>query len=232
MNLHCVVNILINHLCNSCYHESNFQSIILIKRNKMKKETIQKGINYLDYRLKVAALILENKTTGTKQTSELVEFTKLNEQRSNRNEKQFVLSEQLSELFHQSSFNEYWIVFVEAWCGDCAQNLPAIYNIAKNATGVELKIVIKSENLEEMHQYLSNGSEAIPKLVRVEKESQKVLGTWGARPKNAQAIAEHWKKNKETIPKEDFEKELHLWYAKNRSQDIQREFWEMLTDEG
>ena len=26
-----------------------------------------------------------------------------------------------------------------------------------------------------------------------------------------------------------FKKELHLWYAKNRSKDIQKEFWEMLT---
>jgi len=27
---------------------------------------------------------------------------------------------------------------------------------------------------------------------------------WGARPVNAQIIAEHWKKNTETITKEDF----------------------------
>ena len=190
---------------------------------------IQKGISYQDYRELVADLILKNKTTGTKQTPDLIEFTKLNEQRSNRNEKQFVLKNELISLFSEKSFNEYWVVFVEAWCGDCAQNLPAIYNIAKNAPDVELKIVIKSENLEEMHQYLTNGVEAIPKLVRVDKDSLMDLGTWGARPKNAQAIAEHWKQNKETILKEDFEKELHLWYAKNRSNDIQVEFWEMLT---
>ena len=37
----------------------------------MKKETIQKGINYQDYRSMVAELMQENKTTGTKQTNEL-----------------------------------------------------------------------------------------------------------------------------------------------------------------
>jgi hypothetical protein len=197
----------------------------------MKKETIQKGIDYLEYRALVGDLILENKTTGTKQTLELVDFTKLNEQRSNRNEKQFVLSQDLSHLFDNKVFNEYWVVFVEAWCGDCAQNLPAIQAIAKFASGVDLKIVIKSDNSDEMQKYLTNGAEAIPKLVRVQKDTLKELGTWGARPKNAQAIAEHWKKNKETITKEDFEKELHLWYAKNRSKDIQNEFWELLTME-
>jgi hypothetical protein len=197
----------------------------------MKKETIQKGIDYLEYRALVGNLILENKTTGTKQTPELVDFTKLNEQRSNRNEKQFVLSQDLSHLFDNKVFNEYWVVFVEAWCGDCAQNLPAIQAIAKFASGVDLKIVIKSDNSDEMQKYLTNGAEAIPKLVRVQKDTLKELGTWGARPKNAQAIAEHWKKNKETITKEDFEKELHLWYAKNRSKDIQIEFWELLTME-
>jgi hypothetical protein len=197
----------------------------------MKKETIQKGIDYLEYRALVGNLILENKTTGTKQTPELVDFTKLNEQRSNRNEKQFVLSQDLLHLFDNKVFNEYWVVFVEAWCGDCAQNLPAIQAIAKFASGVDLKIVIKSDNSDEMQKYLTNGAEAIPKLVRVQKDTLKELGTWGARPKNAQAIAEHWKKNKETITKEDFEKELHLWYAKNRSKDIQIEFWELLTME-
>lgn len=195
----------------------------------MKEETIQKGMDYLEYRTLVGNLILENKTTGTKQTPELVDFTKLNEQRSNRNEKQFVLSQGLLHLFDNKIFNEYWVVFVEAWCGDCAQNLPAIQAIAKFASGVDLKIVIKSDNSEEMLKYLTNGVEAIPKLVRVQKDTLKELGTWGARPKNAQAIAEHWKKNKETITKEDFEKELHLWYAKNRSKDIQNEFLEMLT---
>ena len=195
----------------------------------MKKETIQKGINYQDYRTLVGNLILENKTTGTKQTPELVEFTKLNEQRSNRNEKQFVLNQDLAHLFDNKVFNEYWVVFVEAWCGDCAQNLPAIQAIAETAPGVELKIVIKSDNSDEMQKYLTNGAEAIPKLIRIQKDSLEDLGTWGARPKNAQAIAEHWKKNKETIPKEDFEKELHLWYAKNRSKDLQNEFFEMLT---
>ena len=197
----------------------------------MKKETIQKGIDYLEYRALVGNLILENKTTGTKQTPELVDFTKLNEQRSNRNEKQFVLSQDLLHLFDNKVFNEYWVVFVEAWCGDCAQNLPAIQAIAKFTSGVDLKIVIKSDNSDEMQKYLTNGAEAIPKLVRVHKDTLKELGTWGARPKNAQAIAEHWKKNKETITKEDFEKELHLWYAKHRSKDIQNEFWELLTME-
>jgi hypothetical protein len=195
----------------------------------MNIKTIQKGISYQEYRKMVAELILEHKTTGTKQSSELIEFTKLNEQRSNRNEKQFVLSDGLNKLFQNKVFNEYWVVFVEAWCGDCAQNLPAIYNIAKNAPGVDLKIVIKSEHLEEIHNYLTNGAESIPKLVRVSKDTFLDLGTWGARPQNAQAIAENWKKHKETISKDDFEKELHLWYAKNRSHDIQQEFLEMLT---
>ena len=216
-------------MCNSCCILTHCHSLLLYKKEKMKNETIQKGINYQDYRSMVAELMQENKTTGTKQTNELVEFTKLNEQRTNRNEKQFILSQELTDLFVNKSFNEFWIVFVEAWCGDCAQNLPAIYNIAKHAPGVELKIIIKSENPEEINNYLTAGAEAIPKLVRINKDSLENIGTWGARPVNAQIIAEHWKKNKETIAKEDFEKELHLWYAKNRSKDIQKEFWEMLT---
>lgn len=195
----------------------------------MKKETIQKGINYQDYRSMVAELMQENKTTGTKQTNELVEFTKLNEQRTNRNEKQFILSQELTDLFVNKSFNEFWIVFVEAWCGDCAQNVPIIAKIAAIAPEkIDIHFLIKSEHIEDFQQHLTNGSESIPKLIRFDKETLNELGSWGARPEKAQAIAEHWKQNKDSISKDDFEKELHLWYAKDRGQELQKEFVSLL----
>ncbi len=193
------------------------------------KKTIEKGIHYAAYRTLITSLLSKNQTTGSVQSPELVAFTQLNEQRMNRNEKQFQLNDHLSNIFNTLTTNEIWIVFVEAWCGDCAQNIPILQKIAEHSNQkITIRYLIKSENMNTFRNYLSNGSEAIPKLIRFDASTLKELGTWGARPFPAQQIAEHWKKNKATIPKEEFEKELHLWYAKDRGQTLQNEIIHLL----
>lgn len=195
----------------------------------MKKETIEQGMSYTEYRQHITNHLNQGKTTGTRQSEELVGFTQLNEQRMNRNEKQFKLNENLQETLEKISSPEIWVVFVEAWCGDCAQNVPIIAKIAEESKGkIDVHFLIKSEHLEDFQQHLTNGSESIPKLVRFDKQTFTELDSWGARPKKAQEIAEHWKLNKETIPKEEFEKELHLWYAKDRGQELQHEIMQLL----
>ena len=195
----------------------------------MKLSIINKGMNYDTYRAHIQSLLTENKTTGSKQIPELVEFTQLNEQRMHRNEKQFKLNEELSETLSSKKSKEYWVLFAEAWCGDCAQNIPIINKIAEASNGtIELKILIKSEHLNEFQHYLTNGAESIPKLIRFDTETLEEIGVWGPRPLNAQAIAEYWKKNKATQTKEEFEKELHLWYAKDKGQTLQNEISNLL----
>ena len=197
----------------------------------MKASIIKSGMNYATYRAHIQSLLTENKTTGIKQTPELVEFTQLNEQRMHRNEKQFKLNEELFETLSSKESKEYWVLFAEAWCGDCAQNIPILHKIAEasNST-IELKIFMKSEHLNEFQNYLTNGAESIPKLIRFDTETLEEIGVWGPRPLNAQAIAEHWKKNKATQTKEEFEKELHLWYAKDRGQQLQSEMNQLLKN--
>jgi len=197
----------------------------------MKTSTIALGMNYMSYRTHIQTLLTQNKTTGLKQTQELVEFTQLNEQRMHRNEKQFKLIDELSETLSSKESKEYWVIFAEAWCGDCAQNIPILHKIAEASNGtIDLKILIKSEHLNEFQHFLTNGAESIPKLIRYDAETLEELGTWGPRPKAAQAIAAHWKKNKETITKEEFEKELHLWYARDRGQQLQSEMNQLLKN--
>lgn len=197
----------------------------------MEREKIELGMSYVEYRTFVKALLSHGKTTGTQQSEELVGFTQLNEQRMNRNEKQFKLDDNLHKALLNLDKPEIWIVYVEAWCGDCAQNLPIIAKIAESVPDkIDLQLFIKSEHLSDFQQYLTDGTSSIPKLIRFEKQSLTELGTWGARPQKAQAIAVHWKQNKDTISKIDFEKELHLWYAKDRGQELQKEFIQLLKN--
>ena len=197
----------------------------------MEKSVIENGMNYQHYRRLIHQLLQENKTTGDNQSEDFIHYTQLNEQRMNRNEKQISVTDELEKTLSNLDHNETWVVFSEAWCGDCAQIIPVIAKIAEASEGkIDLRIIIKSDYKEEMQNYLTNGAEAVPKLVRFESESLKEIGTWGARPEKAQAIAEHWKKNKDTIPKEEFSKELHLWYAKDKGVEIQKEFLMLLKE--
>lgn len=203
----------------------------MVKNRIMEKSVIENGMNYLEYRALIHTLLQENKTTGEHQDEHYIQYTQLNEQRMNRNEKQVVVIDDLKNTLSNLENKETWVVFSEAWCGDCAQILPVIAKIAEASNGkIDLKIIIKSEHKEEMQHYLTNGAEAVPKLVRIHAETFNEIGTWGARPEKAQAIAEHWKKNRDTIPKEEFQKELHLWYAKDKGLEIQKEFLMLLKE--
>ena len=197
----------------------------------MEKSVIENGMNYQHYRGLIHQLLQENKTTGDNQSEDFIHYTQLNEQRMNRTEKQVMITDELKNVLNNLNHKETWVVFSEAWCGDCAQILPVIAKIVEASNRkIDLKIIIKSEHKDEMQHYLTNGNEAVPKLVRFESETLNELGTWGARPEKAQAIAEHWKKNKDTIPKEEFHKELHLWYAKDKGVEIQKEFLMLLKE--
>jgi thiol-disulfide isomerase/thioredoxin len=197
----------------------------------MEKSVIESGMSYQRYRGLIHHLLQENKTTGDNHSEDFIHYTQLNEQRMNRNEKQVVVTPELKEKLLHLDHQETWVVFAEAWCGDCAQIIPVIAKIADASEGkIDLRIIVKSEHKVEMQHYLTNGAESVPKLVRFETETLKELGTWGARPEKAQAIAEHWKLNKDTIPKEEFNKELHLWYAKDKGNEIQKEFLMFLNE--
>lgn len=80
----------------------------------MKASIIKSGMNYATYRAHIQSLLTKDKTTGSKQTPELVEFTQLNEQRMHRNEKQFKLNEELFETLSSKESKEYWVLFGEA----------------------------------------------------------------------------------------------------------------------
>lgn len=192
------------------------------------KDIINNAFSYIEYRKAVDGLILESKTTGSTQSDKLLEFTKLNVQRMNRLDKTIQLSEQgISKL--QNNLNTYvWLLIGDAWCGDCAQIIPVINKIAEASNDkISFKIISRDTFPELISSYQTNGANAIPKLLIMEPETLEVICTWGPRPKPAQEIMLNWKANKDTISWEDFEKDLHLWYAKDRGNTIIKELVEL-----
>ena len=178
---------------------------------------INQSLTYSEYRKDIDRLIVEGKTTGNSQSDKLLDFTKLNVQRMNRLDKTIQLSEQAIAKLQNNSSTYVWLLIGDAWCGDCAQIIPVINKVTEASNNkISFKIISRDTFPELISSYQTNGANAIPKLLIIEAESLEEICTWGPRPKPAQDIMLNWKANKDIISWEDFEKDLHLWYAKDK----------------
>jgi hypothetical protein len=173
---------------------------------------------------------VENLQSSTPNASEaLVKFTRLNWARTQRLQKTISLDPELKKAVEKIQHTYTWIVLTEAWCGDSAQNLPVIAEIARlNPEKIKLYILLRDENPELMDKYLTNGARAIPKLLAVDETLAKEAFVWGPRPAPAQELLKNWKKGPASKSWEAFEEELHTWYAKDKTKALQSEFIHLL----
>jgi thiol-disulfide isomerase/thioredoxin len=191
---------------------------------KFTNEILEKGLSYLQYRNRIDELFAEGKYTGKTIKDTYLGFTELNIQRMNRSDKTMLPSDDQKNKMQSIGRGQIWVLLAEGWCGDCAQIIPAINKIQQlNKDKIGLKIFIRDDNDDMMNAFLTNGGRAIPKLILLDVATLEVLNTWGPRPKSASEIANHWKLNKDTITKEEFEQQLHLWYGRNRGMEVMEE---------
>lgn len=187
------------------------------------KKLITEAMSYPDYRKLIDNLMAESKTTGTNHSEDMLKYTNLNIQRMNRLDKKTKLSEAMKNALASINTGWTWLVLTEAWCGDAAQNLPIINQMANVNPNIELKLILRDEHPEIIDAYLTNGGKAIPKLVCLETEHLKELGTWGPRPAVPQSMIKAYKEN----PNESYAevaKKMQSWYAKDKGKSIQKEF--------
>lgn len=185
-------------------------------------------MTYPEFRNLSQTLVLQNETTGAEQTEEKIAFTKLNQQRIKRVEKQFVMLPELATLLAGKSVNWKWLVLVEAWCGDGAQVLPAIAAVADELQGVELTVLLRDENPELMETCLTNGSRSIPKLICINASTGDRIFTWGPRPATIQEKVLQFKAENPGVDHAAFVLQLHTWYAKDKSLSLQQDLLDLL----
>jgi hypothetical protein len=102
-----------------------------------------------------------------------------------------------------------------------AQNLPVIWLVAEQSKGkIELRLLLRDENLDVMDMFLTNGGRAIPKLICLD-ENLNVLNTWGPRPQPVQALMQTAKA--EGKSREEIQEIVHSWYAHDKTQTLQNE---------
>lgn len=191
-------------------------------------QTIDEAYDYAGYRQMIDDLLAEGKTTGTKQSEDLTNYTKMNVQRMSRWDKTALLSEDLKQALAQVKQEVIWLILTEGWCGDAAQNIPILVKMAEAQPKITPLFILRDENPDIMNAYLTNGGQAIPKLVCLNADTLEEIFTWGPRPADAQAMVMAYKAN----PTEDFAsfaQKIHKWYADNKNQQIQEEFLPLIS---
>ena len=190
---------------------------------------IKKSLSYSEYLQLTEDLLSQEKTTGPNQGADYVHYTNLNFHRMKRLDKTVEINAELKSLITQIQTPQTWLVISEAWCGDVAQNVPLLQKIADLSNKIELKIILRDENIEVMDLYLTNGGRSIPKLIALENETLNELYTWGPRPASIQNVMNELKAANVTEISEIVEK-IQIDYNHDKSQSFQNEFVTLLTE--
>jgi thiol-disulfide isomerase/thioredoxin len=195
---------------------------------KIIQNSLKTAQSYSEYKDLVLQLINEGKSTGDNQNENLYNFTKLNNQRMKRLDKQTKLSENTLGKTKRIQKDFTWLVLTESWCGDAAQTLPVINKFAEANEKINLKVVLRDENEDLMNQFLTNGSKSIPKLIVLDNSSNEVVGSWGPRSEMAAKMVTDYK-NKNGKIDDQFKIDLQNWYNSDKGANIEKELLDLIN---
>lgn len=185
----------------------------------------QNGLTYEEY-LAVTHERGEQDVTGLpEEEAEKIEYTKLNLHRMQRIKRTYEVSEELRQLIERVETPQLWMVLTEPWCSDSAQCLPFIAAMSELNDKIDLRMLLRDDNLDVMDLYLTNGSRGVPLLVSFDSDGAELF-RWGPRPKPAQEVFNQAKI--EGIEKPKLLERILLFYGRDRGRAIEAEFIALL----
>ena len=184
-------------------------------------------MTYTKYRFLIKELLDRKESTAKNGSLSLYNYSLLNDKRMDRLDKKALLSNGILLTLKQLKQKQTWLVITEGWCGDAAQNLPYINKIAEYTDKIDLRIVLRDQHLDLMDQFLTDGNQAIPKLIALD-ENNNTLFTWGPRPSKATKMVHAFKKEHGKLT-DEFKKDLQVWYNKNKGENLYQDFIELLA---
>ncbi|MDB9964516.1 thioredoxin family protein [Vicingaceae bacterium] len=191
------------------------------------KAVLDSAMSYDTYMSLLIDLMAEEKTTGNDQSESMVGYRKMNVQRMKRLNKNIQLQPELLQVLKGFNRKVIFLVITEGWCGDAAQNVPVFNKLLEYTNEIDLKLILRDENLKVMDAFLTSGGRSIPKLIALDSATLELLGSWGPRPEAAQFMVTEFKK----IDNGDyskFVKEVQLWYARDKTFSMQNELVDLL----
>ena len=187
---------------------------------------IDEGYTFHEYIGLIEELLTNNKTTGDDQSAGRIENSRLNLRRLTRIYRTAAIPDLLKSVIENIDEPLTWVVLVEAWCGDGAQIAPYFALLSALNPNIRFRLVLRDENPELMNMFLTDGKRSIPKFICFDSDFN-VMATWGPRPTGAKKIFEAYK-NSPTMTRDEFHKELHLWYARDKGQAILDEIYSLI----
>lgn len=200
--------------------------------NTLQLDQLQQQWSYADFRAKLDELMANGQTTGDNHSEAMLHYTELNIARMRRLDKRPRLTDVAIAAAQAIDRPMKWLTITEGWCGDAAQIVPIIDQLAQQNNLIEHTLVLRDENLVLMDQFLTNGARAIPITIFLDATTQQVLGSWGPRPDEAQELVMTAKAAAQVATDEGERKQIwdtakvdsQKWYARDKGVGIQEEF--------
>ncbi len=194
-----------------------------MNKSEIINNALEKSMSYKEYRVLIDSLTEIGKTTGENHSEAMLNYTQMNLTRMNKWDKHYSVSEEAKASVKKGG-KEIWLLITEAWCGDAAHSVPVLEKLSNENPDIDLRIVLRDENLDLMDLYLTNGGRSIPKLIRLESETKTEISNWGPRPKEAQQLVLDAKTN--GVDHDEYTKNLQIWYARDRGKSLEKEMLE------
>lgn len=162
---------------------------------------------------------------------EYIDSMKVNKEEMEGINSRFSLSEgEATRLADLKGTGMKVIAITEDWCGDAMLNNPILLKVAEEI-GMEVRFILRDQNLELMDQYLTNGTaRAIPIFIFINK-SGKVMAVWGPRAKRIQELVD---KERRKLPGQDAadfkEKQMSMYKRLTASYQEDAEIWHTVAD--
>lgn len=154
------------------------------------------------------------------------EFYELGLQRMNRALKTFKVDEDQLNTLKSKNFTGKILLISEPWCGDASATVPTVSEFFK-AGNVETKIFLRDSDPSLINQFLTNGTQSIPKVL-ILNDDFSVKNVWGPRPAYGLELLKKFKENPEVYTKDEFHNDLQVYYAKNKGKDAIGEILELI----
>jgi hypothetical protein len=184
---------------------------------------LEQAMSSVDYLQLFEDKVAQGATTGANQSAFMVDYTRLNLQRTRRVTQQMQLVPELQAALAQIKQDWVWLLISEIWCGDAAQSLPLMFACEAASAHIDIRIILRDEHPAIMDIFMRGNSRAIPILACLRKDDLGLLGSWGARPRPAQDIMDAHKA-KPVKPDAEIYEDMHRWYAHDRTLTQQQEF--------
>jgi len=198
-----------------------------IRKKAITTTIISKAISFDKSLQHMEALIHTEQNSMPNETNNYSQLIKLNFQRMKRVYKTTHINDELKKAATNFSTHIFWVVLTNPRCGDSAQSIPVMQRIAEQNNMIQLKIIYSDEHPEILDAYLTKGTRSIPKLICLNADTLKELGTWGPRPKSFQyLLIEH--KNNPVLSKSEFSEMIQRKYLEDKTKSLQKEFIELL----